>query len=314
MASLRRQLNATSEDPGVFTLDSNSERRAGVTIAVHPGSSSLDIQVTVSHTASDGSDETPIVTSPVTTIDGSTTDPYTLDIGSGELQTFTSSDPRFLRVRVDVVSVNSGGSFTLAYDSSTDHSSLDTPSMVIPDVTLLLVAVVILIPVVMNLFIKKRRLAMRLASFAISLVAVLGILGQQVLPTSAAPDVFYLHDTDAGDTWYDTDWSYRKKITIYASEVTADLNYFPVLINQSSDAELSASAQADGGDILFTSANGTTKLDHEIEEYITGTGELVAWVEVPSLSGSVNTELYMYYGNGTVADQWNINGTWDDNY
>jgi len=174
--------------------------------------------------------------------------------------------------------------------------------------------VVILIPVVMNLFMKKRKLAIRLASFAISLVAVLAILGQQVLPTSAAPDVFYLHDTDApsGVAWYDPDWSYRKKVTIYASQVSGDLDYFPVLINQSSDSELSASAQTDGGDILFTSANGTSKLHHEIEKYIPGTGELVAWVEVPSLSGSINTELYMYYGNGTVADQWNINGTWDE--
>jgi hypothetical protein len=274
----------------------------------------VDIVVSVYHTSSDGSDPQAIVTSSTVTIDGNTSDPYELSIGTGEQQTFTSTDQRLVRVYIDVTAVSGGGSFTLAYDSVADPSSLDTPSMVIPDVTLLLVAVVILIPVVMNLFMKKRRLAMRLASFAISLVAVLGILGQQVLPTSAAPDVFYLHDTVADSTWYDTDWSYRKKITIYASQVSADLNYFPVLINQSSDTELAASAQTDGGDILFTSANGTTKLDHEIERYITATGELVAWVEVPSLSGSVNTELYMYYGNGTVADQWNMNGTWDDNY
>ncbi|TET82240.1 MAG: DUF2341 domain-containing protein, partial [Anaerolineales bacterium] len=151
-----------------------------------------------------------------------------------------------------------------------------------------------------------------IVSILISLLVALSLLGQQVLPVSAAPDTLYLHDSAAGGAWYDVDWSYRKKITIYASQVSADLNYFPVLINQSSDAELAANAQADGGDILFTSANGTTKLDHEIETYVPGTGELVAWVEVPSLSGSVNTVLYMYYGNATVADQWNINGTWDE--
>jgi hypothetical protein len=275
---------------------------------------SVEITVSVHHTSADGSDPQEIITSSMVTIDHNTLDPYELSIGSGLLQTFTSSDPRRLRAYIDVTAVNGSGSFTLAYDSATNHSSLDTPSMVIPDVTLLLVAMVILIPIVMNLFMKKRRLAMRLASFAISLVAVLAILGQQVLPTSAAPDVFYLHDNDtpSGVSWYNVDWSYRKKITIYASQVSGDLDYFPVLINQSSDGELAANAQADGGDILFTSANGTSKLDHEIEKYIPGTGELVAWVEVPSLSGSSNTELYMYYGNATVADQWNITGTWNE--
>ncbi|NIS80820.1 MAG: hypothetical protein GTO14_11555, partial [Anaerolineales bacterium] len=36
LRSLRRQLNASSEDPSTFTLGGNSERRIGVTIAVHP--------------------------------------------------------------------------------------------------------------------------------------------------------------------------------------------------------------------------------------------------------------------------------------
>lgn len=113
--------------------------------------------------------------------------------------------------------------------------------------------------------------------------------------------------------WYDSDWSYRKKITIDAAQVVGDLNDFPVLNSFASDSDLANDAQADGGDILFTSSNGTTKLNHEIEEFSDTTGELVAWVQA-DLSGSIDTDIYMYYGNGTVADQWNINGTWDDNY
>ncbi|UCF61272.1 MAG: DUF2341 domain-containing protein, partial [Anaerolineaceae bacterium] len=274
---------------------------------------SVDIVVTVYHTKTDGSDPQEIVTSSTVTIDSNTTDPYALSIGNDPVgQTFTAADPRLLRVHVNVAAVNGGGSFTLAYDSAVDPSSLDTPAMVIPELTILLIVAVLLIPIVTGLLTKKRRLTIRLMGILVSIIFTISILSQQVLPTTAAPDTFYLHDTDAGGAWYNPDWSYRKKITIYSSQVSADLNYFPVLINQSSDTELAASAQADGGDILFTSSNGTSKLDHEIEKYVTGTGELVAWVEVPSLSGSVNTELYMYYGNASVADQWNITGTWDE--
>ena len=68
--------------------------------------------------------------------------------------------------------------------------------------------------------------------------------------------------------------------------------------------------QSDGGDLLFTSADGTTKLDHEIESYNATTGALVAWVEVSTLSYSADTSLYLYYGNAGAADQWNTAGTW----
>ncbi len=118
--------------------------------------------------------------------------------------------------------------------------------------------------------------------------------------------------------WYDPDWGYREKITINASEVpNTDRSYFPVMINTTDldwrDTSNSGHVgQSDGGDILFTSADGVTKLDHEIESYDNTSGALVAWVEVPSVSASSNTDIYIYYGNASVEDQWNITGTWDD--
>lgn len=39
---------------------------------------------------------------------------------------------------------------------------------------------------------------------------------------------------------------------------------------------------------------------------------MTAWVEVPTLSASADTEIYIYYGNADAADQWNITGTWDE--
>jgi hypothetical protein len=113
---------------------------------------------------------------------------------------------------------------------------------------------------------------------------------------------------------FNNGWIYRKKITIDASKVPSDLTNFPVLIN-TTDPDLTA-AQANFNDILFTAGDGSTKLDHEIEKYNSSTGEIVAWVEVRSLSGTTNTELYLYYGNGNCVDQRNPTGAgvWEPNY
>jgi hypothetical protein len=46
--------------------------------------------------------------------------------------------------------------------------------------------------------------------------------------------------------WYDTNWPYRKQVTIDFNQVNGNLTNFPVLINLSTDAALSANAQADG--------------------------------------------------------------------
>jgi hypothetical protein len=158
IGSAHRALNASTEDPGTFSVSASVGRRGGATIAVHPAAS-VDIQVTVSHTAADGSGATTIVTSSTTTIDASTADPYALSIGSGSSQTFTSSDPRRLRVRVNVVSVNSGGDFTLDYDGTcalSKCSNLDTPVVTVPEYVLVLLPIALLIPVAVPLL-KKRR-------------------------------------------------------------------------------------------------------------------------------------------------------------
>jgi hypothetical protein len=115
-------------------------------------------------------------------------------------------------------------------------------------------------------------------------------------------------------SWYNSAWGYRIKITIDSSNVTADLNNFPYLIHIASNNGLRDSARADGFDLLFTGDDGLTKLDHEVEKYVTSTGELVAWVRIPFLSSSADTDLYLYYGNPSAADQSNATGVWDAGY
>lgn len=117
--------------------------------------------------------------------------------------------------------------------------------------------------------------------------------------------------------WYNPGWLYRKSITIDHTKVSSGgetyVN-FPVLVSLASDADLAAHAQADGDDILFTLSDGRTKLNHELGSYTTATGALIAWVQVTGLSTSVDTVLYMYYGNATVSAQQVAAYAWDRNY
>jgi len=107
------------------------------------------------------------------------------------------------------------------------------------------------------------------------------------------------------------DWLYRKKITIDYTKITTDLIDFPILLSFY-DNDLQTKAQSNGNDILFTSADGTTQLDHEIEQY--ENGSLIAWVKIPNLPSSIDTDIYMYYGNPTSPDQSNPTGVWDYNF
>jgi hypothetical protein len=119
-------------------------------------------------------------------------------------------------------------------------------------------------------------------------------------------------------------WSfdYRKTITIDSSEVTADLTDFPVLISLTGDMDLRTVGDggdvqnANGYDINFRASDGTM-LDFEIEEYTSTAGgaTLIAWVRIPNLSSSVDTDIYIYYGNdGVLCSQENPAGVWIADY
>ncbi|HEY7338162.1 MAG TPA: DUF2341 domain-containing protein, partial [Bryobacteraceae bacterium] len=119
-----------------------------------------------------------------------------------------------------------------------------------------------------------------------------------------------------GPAWYNSSWTRRKQITIDHTKVSgsSSLSGFPALISLASDSNLASAAQQNGNDILFTAADGTTKLSHEIEQYTYTTGQLAAWVQIPSLSNSSDTVVFMYYGNGSAGSQQNALGVWDANY
>jgi MSHA biogenesis protein MshQ len=97
----------------------------------------------------------------------------------------------------------------------------------------------------------------------------------------------------------------RKQITIDRTRVRTPpggpLASFPVLFAVD-DPDIAGRASADGSDIYFVAADGETRLDHEIEKWNQGTGELVAWVKLPSLPSSEDTVFYVYYGDPAAAN------------
>ncbi len=115
----------------------------------------------------------------------------------------------------------------------------------------------------------------------------------------------------------------NRKITIPQAKVSGstDLQDFPLLIKLDNDCKLRTVANggrvenSNGWDIIFTAADGVTQLDHELVKYDGVTGDYVAWVRVPTLSASSDTEIYMYYGKSSIScDPSNPTGVWDSNY
>ncbi|MFO8010415.1 MAG: DUF2341 domain-containing protein, partial [Dehalococcoidia bacterium] len=72
--------------------------------------------------------------------------------------------------------------------------------------------------------------------------------------------------------------------------------------------------RSDGQDIVFTDSENSLLLDYEIEKYDGATGELVAWVRIPSLSSSGDTQIRLWYGNADAGDWSNPAGIWDSNF
>jgi hypothetical protein len=104
-------------------------------------------------------------------------------------------------------------------------------------------------------------------------------------------------------------WIYRKPIAIDHTKVAGDLTNYPIFISLT-DPDLQAKAQTDGDDILFMSASGQ-QLNHEIDTYDSSTGELCAWINITSVSSTVDTVFYMYYGNPNVTNQQMPEQVWD---
>jgi hypothetical protein len=70
-------------------------------------------------------------------------------------------------------------------------------------------------------------------------------------------------------------------------------------------------------DLIFTSdAAGTTLLNWEVASYTSSSGQIEVWVQIPTLSHTADTVIYMWYNNANIAAAYlgNATGAWDSNY
>jgi len=118
-------------------------------------------------------------------------------------------------------------------------------------------------------------------------------------------------EANATADWYNDSWEYRKKITTSLDTViSSDLTDFPYLVSFT-DSDFTKTTESDGTDIVFTASDGTTELAYEIERFDQSTGEVIAWVKIPTVSASENTDIYIYY-KGTATSS--SSSVWDSNY
>jgi len=117
-------------------------------------------------------------------------------------------------------------------------------------------------------------------------------------------------------------FSFKRSITIDKTKVpNTNRADFPVLI---SGTYTYLKTTGNGGDVqnangydinFFSDSALTTLLDWETERYIATTGEVIYWVKVPTVSTSVDTVIYMAYGDsGITTDQSDAVNVWDGNY
>ena len=129
--------------------------------------------------------------------------------------------------------------------------------------------------------------------------------------------LFFIHSNLVSQV---CNYKYRKRITFDPARVSgpSDLTNFPAMIKIASDNDLRVTGSggyvenANGYDIIFTADDGVTQLNHQLEKYVSTTGALTVWVKIPSLSTSINTYIYMYYGNAAIATDQSNTGVWNN--
>jgi hypothetical protein len=128
---------------------------------------------------------------------------------------------------------------------------------------------------------------------------------QGATQTLSGNNTFYNLSSSNVTSWYNTAWLYRQKITIDHTKVPSDQTDFPIYLNLNNLPSTFHTNvnQTDARDIRITKLDGTTELAREIVYYnsSTDTGE-VYLKYTGTLSSTVDTDIFVYYGNAAASD------------
>jgi RHS repeat-associated protein len=117
-------------------------------------------------------------------------------------------------------------------------------------------------------------------------------------------------------------YAYRRILTIDHTKVpNTDQTDFPVLVSGiypslATVANGGHVQNANGYDIILTSdPTGQIPLDFEIDTYNPTNGQMAMWVRIPTVSHTLDTPVYLWYGNPNItASQENKTGVWKNNF
>ncbi len=131
-------------------------------------------------------------------------------------------------------------------------------------------------------------------------------------------------------------YGFFRSVTVDQTKVGGTVSSFPLLISIQGAASVKTVANGgrvnntvtqvggSGGtipaDLVFSSdPNGTSRYAWEVEQYDPVNGNLVAWVNVPTINSSTGAVLYMVYGDPAVTTQQNTGSfspasVWDSFY
>jgi len=112
-----------------------------------------------------------------------------------------------------------------------------------------------------------------------------------------------LSEVAQASTWWNNEWSYRKKITLDTTTtgvaISDPIGTAPVLIRLHAGNFQFDAAKEDGSDIRFVAEDNKTLLPYHIEKYDALMGEAFLWVKVPDVRPGAKTSFWLYCGNGS---------------
>lgn len=155
----------------------------------------------------------------------------------------------------------------------------------------------------------------------LAIVPNAAVSGNVVVTVSSQPSNGVPFTVTGGGVW-SNGYGYRRTITIDHTKVpNTDQKNFPMLFSGTyaylaTTSNGGAVTNSNGYDIVFTlDAEGTIPLPFERDSYNASTGAVNYWVQIPTLSHTSDTVIFLFFGNSAITtDQSNKNGTWDSKY
>jgi biopolymer transport protein ExbB len=118
--------------------------------------------------------------------------------------------------------------------------------------------------------------------------------------------------------WWQTDWSYRKQITIDTTPKGANISQaagrVPVLIRLHTGNFSFSDAQDNGNDLRFINSDDKTPLPFHIEQFDPLLGVAAIWVDVPDFPAGSVKQIWLYYANKKAPVAGDAAGTFDADY